>query len=356
MTHTRPSKLPMYTLFVYSLLLTYQTCADPVSYPFEQEKTQSLTFESYQLSDKERQRISKHVHTQLRQRQSPSNSSSAQEAPSSIQLGMNGIPVFTQGQHGACVTFALAAAIDAALGQGQYTSPLCLLQLGQHLERMNGEPSGWNGANDLQIFLKRINNYGIISIENQQKYGCGGVHAYPEKEETPTSEMTLKNYLQHSDMIFKNKITWSVLWSNSLWSELFASNDPVQLTQQALSTGHRVVIATMLPRIYAGKIPVGAIGTYQVSEDTWVLTPEIQQTIDMQTRIPGHAMIVTGYDNHVCATDRSNWQHCGLFTLRSSWGPNVGNGGDFYMSYDYFNTLAVEGIQIGLANTIQEEH
>ena len=53
--------------------------------------------------------------------------------PSEIQLGMNGVPVLDQGRFGTCVTFADTAAVDAALGKGDYISQLCLLQFGNYV-------------------------------------------------------------------------------------------------------------------------------------------------------------------------------------------------------------------------------
>ncbi len=38
--------------------------------------------------------------------------------PEKVELGMNGVPVLNQGMHGTCVTFAVTAAVDAALGKG----------------------------------------------------------------------------------------------------------------------------------------------------------------------------------------------------------------------------------------------
>jgi C1A family cysteine protease len=46
--------------------------------------------------------------------------SSRVDLPSSVNLGMNNVPVLDQGRHGTCATFATTAAVDAALGQGDY--------------------------------------------------------------------------------------------------------------------------------------------------------------------------------------------------------------------------------------------
>ena len=65
---------------------------------------------------------------------------------SSIDLGMNNVPVLDQGSHGTCVTFATTAAVDAVLGKGDYVSQLCNLELGATLEQFGYYPSGWDGS------------------------------------------------------------------------------------------------------------------------------------------------------------------------------------------------------------------
>lgn len=60
----------------------------------------------------------------------------------------------------------------------------------------------------------------------------------------------------------------------------------------------------------------------------------------------GHVMIVTGYDDKAYAVDRQGHIHRGLFTLRNSWGP-IADEGNFYMTYDYFDGMVMEAIQIG---------
>jgi C1A family cysteine protease len=59
-------------------------------------------------------------------------------------------------------------------------------------------------------------------------------------------------------------------------------------------------------------------------------------------------MIITGYDDEAIAIDKLGHQHKGLFTLRNSWGSSVADKGNFYMSYDYFKTLAMEAYKIGV--------
>ena len=54
-----------------------------------------------------------------------------------------------------------------------------------------------------------------------------------------------------------------------------------------------------------------------------------------KNKIGGHAIIVTGYDE-------SNK----LFKIRNSWGKDVGDQGEFYMTYDYFETMTMDAYEV----------
>lgn len=98
----------------------------------------------------------------------------------------------------------------------------------------------------------------------------------------------------------------------------------------------------------------GALGTYNnVKYDTWVLTPRMIKTMQQpnSSDLGGHAMIIHGFDDFACAsyTDdyHENKQQCGLLYLRNSWSEETGDKGDYYMTYDYFKTMAIESNEIG---------
>src|SRR3990167_9656739 len=84
------------------------------------------------------------------------------KTPAAIQLGMNGVPVLNQGRHGSCVTFSARAALNSALGKGDYISQLCSLELGTHLERNGYIPSGWNGSWG-PLVLEQALRFGIVA-------------------------------------------------------------------------------------------------------------------------------------------------------------------------------------------------
>jgi C1A family cysteine protease len=87
---------------------------------------------------------------------------------------------------------------------------------------------------------------------------------------------------------------------------------------------------------------MGAVGTHNAKDDTWVLTPEIARDIYLRPQFGGHEMVITGYDDNAASVDDQGREHKGLFTLRNSWGDQFGDKGNFYMSYDYFKVLSIE--------------
>lgn len=256
--------------------------------------------------------------------------------PKNIQLGMANVPVFDQGLHGTCTIFANAAALDATLNKGHYVSQLCLLQLGRYLENQGKGSSGWTMGNSYTL-LKRIEQYGIVTVADQYRYGCGGYRLYPYFF-TPANGMTPEEYATHRKFLFPKQASWHVLFAGN------ASSTAILSVKKALQRDSRVVVSALLPRSDLGMM--GATGHHHYANDTWVLTYEIEQAVEQVGKKSGHTMVITGYDDQAKARDHAGRVHQGLFTLRNSWGYLVGDWGDFYMSYDYFEALAHFGVQI----------
>ncbi|MBA2711472.1 MAG: hypothetical protein H0U57_12890 [Tatlockia sp.] len=107
-----------------------------------------------------------------------------------------------------------------------------------------------------------------------------------------------------------------------------------------LINSDRLVFAVRLPRADLGV--VGAVGRYKTwfYKDTWLLSPEILEGIN--TIQVAHEMIITGYDDNAEALDNHRKWHKGLLKLRNSWGAQVGDYGEFYMSYEYFKMLVFD--------------
>lgn len=269
--------------------------------------------------------------------------SSSKKLPASVQLGMNQVPVLDQGPYGTCVTFAVTAALDAASNQGDYISQLCQLELGQYLENnTHSFLSGWDGSFGKMV-LNQIDNFGIVTKETQRTMGCAGLTAYPVDGNNPPNELNLQDYKQLSQSMSDAvaNVDWSPIMD--FYQAIVDNVDRNQLlmdVKNSLNKGDRLTFGVLLFSPEQGM--VGAVGKHKIANDTWLITPRINDKINNHGTHGGHEMIITGYDDNAIATDENGVKYKGLLTLRNSWGKSVGNEGDFYMSYDYFKRLTVE--------------
>lgn len=293
------------------------------------------------LSDEEKEQLTKRARELLAQPESFLPLPEASLFPSKLQLGMNKVPVLDQGHHGTCVTFAVTGALDALIGQGDYVSQVCNLQLGSYLEKKGYGVSGWKGSNTKQV-IDQISQYGIVNTEKQRKKGCGGINYYPSYTDIPKTFIEPEQYYSLSELVFGKIANWSTIYRR-VESDKFLTE-----VKQALNSGDRLVFGVLLPRTDLGT--AGAVGKYKTwfDYDTWVLTPEILK--DVHNARIGHAMIITGYDDTAVVFDNKGKKHMGLFTLRNSWSGFAGNYGDFYMSYDYFKLLTHDVKRISAAH------
>ena len=286
--------------------------------------------------------LSDNAHQQISEAAKKVYSIDAAGSLQSKQLGMNNLPVLDQGSHGSCVTFANTAAIDAALNKGDYISQLCLLQLGRYLQDNGYVPSGWEGSFG-PIVLNEITTYGVINKAEQASNGCGGLMQYPmtgEESQLGTS-MSPVDYHKLTDLDSSARISWSsVLDMNDLFEPYMDPKQTLKQVKNLLNAGNRLTFGVLLPGLEMGV--EGALGKFHVTNDTWVLTPEIMAKIKSSNDFAGHEMVITGYNDSATAVDSMGRTYTGLLTLRNSWGENMGDKGDFYMSYDYFQTLVIE--------------
>lgn len=258
------------------------------------------------------------------------------------------MPVLDQGLFGTCTTFAATAAIDAAVGKGDYVSQLCLLQLGNYFTEQAFGANGWDGAFN-RASLSRLEDNGFISKETQHAAGCGDLTEYPQNNtEIPNSSISFDNYHQLSEKLSDYKINWSPILDPyaALLSDDIYSQKTIAEIKKALNNGQRVSMGVLLPAIDLGL--AGAVGKHHIENDTWVLSTIIERELYLSSSFffAGHAMVITGYDDHATAIDDLGRVHTGLFTLRNSWGEQYGDKGNFYMSYDYFRILGIEAVQI----------
>lgn len=260
--------------------------------------------------------------------------------PKQIDLGMENVPVLNQGIHGACVTFAATAAIDAILKKGDYVSQLCSLQMGRYLQTNGYLASGWQGGLGASI-LSQLDAFGFMTKEMQQKTGCGGIRDYPLLQNELGEEMNLIDFHNLSESLVQNRIAWSnYIDFFQMMHDGILGADVLNTVKRTLNQGDRLIFGILLADYDKGL--AGAVGTHKVFNDSWVLTPEIINDLSKTPQFAGHEMLIIGYDDDALAKDEHGREHQGLLKLRNSWGDRIGDHGDFYMSYDYFKALVIE--------------
>lgn len=299
---------------------------------------------------------------QRHQNQSVSISAKSQDLPSQADVGMNGVPVLDQGAHGTCATFANTAAIDALLGKGDYVSQLCNLTLGNYLEKRGYAPSGWDGSNG-QYVLNQMLAFGFVSKDNQQSKSCGALKEYPIYDENQIGKpMSLDDFRGVSEQLDSERNGSMFYWkplldftssfgldaTDTYDGEKVLTRVKETLAKKVQDTETRLTFGVLLPYRHCN---VGACARFHKRNDTWAMVKEIKD--DPHPRIGGHEMIITGYDDEAVATDQDNVKHKGILKLRNSWGSDVGDKGEFYMTYDFFKEFAMEVQKVSLAKNIR---
>ncbi|WP_419420957.1 C1 family peptidase [Legionella sp. D16C41] len=305
------------------------------------EQPKEIRLLKIKLSDKERKLLQLKAKNALK----PINQFTNSGGPKQIQLGMNNVPVLDQGRHGTCVTFAVTAAIDAALDKGDYVSQLCQLQLGNYLAENGYNASGWDGSLG-RVVLNQMETFGIVNKTHEAKVGCGGLNSYPHGGADPTTPMALEEFHAISEPLTLDEIQTSpILDPFQATNDRVDTNKTLAEVKKALLAGDRVTFAVLLVDYDLGVS--GAVGTKNARNDSWVLTPIIARDAWLNPEfVGGHEMVITGFDDNAVAKDNEGNKHRGLLTLRNSWGKNLGDNGNFYMSYDYFKVLAFEAQRI----------
>ena len=267
----------------------------------------------------------------------------SKKLPAVVQLGMNNVPVLDQGAHGTCATFALFAALDAMRGEGDYYSPLCSLNLGKTLANNGYSLSGWDGQFPSGL-LARVDEFGLVSKNDQRTQGCGGLTEYPVDDEDDSTPMSLEDFHAISAPAYYSGLSaWSSIFDITKWiTKDIPAEQILEKTKTSLYYGNRVLIGMLLPI----QADLGASGEYHIKNDTWVMTGPLEQEVKMFTlehsSWGGHALVITGYDDNAVPIDHEGNAHKGLFTLRNSWGTDAGDNGNYYLSYDYVALLTIE--------------
>lgn len=300
------------------------------------DKEKKITFMHVSLSQQAKAKLAEAASYQLKH---PSKCNRENQA----RLGMGIVPVFDQGSHGTCVTFATTAAIDVTYGVGDYISQLCNLELGSYLHQQDASyPSGWDGSYN-EVVFNQIRKYGVITMTSQLFTGCSGTYFYPKGQyaSVPLSESDFK---QRSVDILAHISTKQLLSvKNALTSS--TSGDALLINvKSSLKAGRRMVIGTLIDT----HVPHNGLqGKYSIfCNDSWILTPQIENDAKHGIIDAAHAMVVIGFDDEAIIKGPDNTTHQGVITLRNSWGAFAGDFGNYYMSYDYFKTFVYEAIEL----------
>ena len=294
-----------------------------------------------ELSNKARQKIANRAVAAFKHSQESLPAGDA-TAPTTIQLGMGSVPVLDQGSYGTCATFSNTAAVDAVLKKGDYISQTCQLELGMYLETNGYNPSGWDGSTGPTV-LNQMTAFGVVSKYQQSTNGCGGLNNYPQAgtATAPGTGMLPEDYHAIGEAMDPAIVGWSsVVDSYDVFSDKTSTIALVAKMKTILQAGDRLTFGVLLPLADEGV--AGALGKHHVTNDSWVLTPEIVADLKTERNLPGHEMIITGYDDNAVAVDAKGRSYKGFFTLRNSWSQSAGDKGNFYMSYAYFETLVME--------------
>lgn len=277
--------------------------------------------------------------------------------PSSVDLGMNHTPVLDQGMYGTCVTFAVTAAIDALRGEGDYYSQLCLLQLGNYLSKNSYVKSGWDG-DVIEDAIQKIRLFGLIGISSQSNDGCGGLYSYPLDGIIPQSDMNIVEYKRKSENI-KDRVVFDAIQVHQYFNgQEDQQNLKLIKTKEALRN-HQLVIFSVLLQDTNNTM---GLTRHMDKFDAWVVTPKIKSNIEHGeiNQNKGHAMIITGYDDALEIIDDEGNIHRGFFKLRNSWGvkpagerDDIGDNGDYYMSYEYFKLFTAEAFALSIIGNMQ---
>ncbi|BBH52437.1 C1 family peptidase [Fluviispira sanaruensis] len=232
------------------------------------------------------------------------------QSPGAVDLGMNNVPVLNQGQYGTCVTFAATAALDARLSVGDYIDQQCSLALNKNL----GDDF-WNGAYTAVQILQPLKTYGIIP-----KSKCFG-STYP----TPSQKVSPTQYQSTSDKSQAANINWT-----------YVGKRDINAVKTALKNGHRVAIGSLLSTADSTGVNGFSfkINGKKTNGGLWACDQPGSRNYCGRSNA-GHEIVIIGFDDNQK-----------LFKIRNSWGAGVGDSGDYYMSYNFFNVMEMDHTEV----------
>lgn len=271
---------------------------------------------------------------------------SADIKPVKNDVGMSNVPVLDQGQYGTCVTFASTAALDARYALGNLISQQCILQLNVTLGN-----DLWDGAYRPDEVIEPLKKYGVVS-----QLGCNA--GYPAR----STKISVDEYKRRVDKSASEQVS-GVRYS-------YYSSNSLSALKSSVLAGKRVLIAFLLnpnskdgvkgydvtingSKKYGGLWACSAPGSNDPADDRsddykqcMEVFPDYKWYCDWlfpQNKVEvakgencgqfqaGHEVIATGFDDEQK-----------VIKIRNSWGYSVGDSGEYYMSYEFFESQVVD--------------
>lgn len=236
------------------------------------------------------------------------------KSKSAVDLTMNDVPVLDQGAYGTCVTFASTAVLDALLNKGDFVDQQCSLAhnlfLGNDL---------WDGAYYASEVIDPLKKHGVV-----QKNKCSA--KYP----SPSVKVKTEDY--------KNLVSKDVSVSDV--SLKYYKGINLNNVRQALDSGHRIAVGFQLK---GNSDPITVQG-FDVKVDgrkykggLWACKQAGSTKNYCGFAMAGHEVVIVGYD------DKQQ-----LLKIRNSWSDDAGDNGDFYMTYEFFDAMVIDGTEVWL--------
>ena len=248
---------------------------------------------------------------QAKRRQAELDYSKGVKVPLAYELPYS-TKVLDQGQYGTCVTFATTSAAQAALKLVDVISQQCTLELLQGLGS-----NLWNGAYYSSEILDPLKAHGAVS-----KSKCPS--AYPN------------SYASLQPEAYKALVDASIPIQQVQY--VYHASLNVEQVKLALNQGHYVSIGFGLlnsgDAISVQGYDVKVNGVSHAG-GLWACKQGIFSKNYCGTPQAGHEVVIYGYDE----SQR-------LFRIRNSWADKSGFKGDFFMSYEFFSSMNMDGTEI----------
>lgn len=227
-------------------------------------------------------------------------------------LGMSNAPVLDQGQYGTCVTFASTGALNALFAQGDFVSQQCSLELFKFLGN-----DIWNGAYRPSEVVDPLKQYGVVT-----KSGC------PRSYGNPYWSTSKDEYAKIVD-------SWASAEVKSV-NLVYLSKASLPAVKKAIDAGHRVMFGFLLNGSSSEAVRGFdvVVGGKKYQGGLWACKQGISANHCVNSNA-GHEVIIVGYD------DAEQ-----LLKIRNSWNVEVGYRGEYYMSYKFFETMAIDQTEI----------